>query len=738
MLGLRTACCRALLAALLSVTMAIDAAPAQGAPQPGEGLLVDLADIDLAGLEALKSLPAVSWWVELGATLLLVGEMEALRAQVPSARLLEGVGRVHPDGLALHARGCNQEAQGDARALILPGEVHDLVRVPLAFSPLAPTAKRDDPGVGAPALEPVAPNSVIGRLRHLDRRQAGWGKRATDPRIEAAVAAVDPERWFAAVSDLAAFDRSSFSPEKRAARQWLAQQFAALGLEVSEPQFAFPWPTPHPLANVVGFWQGARFPEDWIVVGGHYDSRNENNGPGGARLTPGADDNASGCAGVLEAARAILPFRPQRSILFMCYGGEEQGLYGSAAHVFQLSQSGRLGRIRAMLNMDMIGWSPDETLGVVFSTRSDIGAMTANLALANLLADAALDYVPALSPNRVVVTNVSCCSDHMPYLNAGVPAAFSIHWGTTDYPHYHRTSDTPANLGPHARAIGSAIVRANVAALAQLAGIERFEVEPGISGLWYHPGRDGEGFSIEILEDDAAVVTWYTYDNDGSQMWLIGVGTVEGHRLRFDTLVRPLGARFGDAFDPDRVQRLPWGSLAIEFDDCQTGRFAYRGPEGYDDLDQPLVRLGQMSGTGCGSPPGAEGSALSGLFYDPARDGEGFSIQVVDAGPSATVPVGLWFTHTPEGEQAWMIGIGAIEDGTRFVATDVRQPIGARFGDAFDADAVDRLPWGSWALDFSGCDAAALTYAAAEPAYGDGAGSLVRLSRPLGVDCPSP
>lgn len=263
-------------------------------------------------------------------------------------------------------------------------------------------------------------------------------------------------------------------------------------------------------------------------------------------------------------------------------------------------------------------------------------------------------------------------------------------------------------------------------------------IDPGISGLWFNPERDGEGFSIEILDNGVGVVVWYTYDVDGGQMWLIGTGDVDGRSLRVHELVRPLGARFGPGFDPGEVERVPWGSLRIDFEDCSKSWLRYQGPEGYGAVHHELVRLAQMSGIGCGSAVGGEGAAFSGLFYDPARDGEGFSIQVVDAGQGATVPVGFWFTFTPEGDQAWLIGTGRFEDGSRFIVDEVLQPIGARFGAEFDPEAVERLPWGSWVIDYADCKAATLAYDSTRPGYFAIQQNLVRLSRPLGVNCPAP
>ena len=95
------------------------------------------------------------------------------------------------------------------------------------------------------------------------------------------------------VETLAAWDRSTYSPELTPARQWIAARFSALGLAVSEPAFTLGAYTP---SNVIGRINGISRPDDWIIVGGHYDSRNTNNSPSGTLDTPGADDNASAVA----------------------------------------------------------------------------------------------------------------------------------------------------------------------------------------------------------------------------------------------------------------------------------------------------------------------------------------------------------------------------------------------------------------------------------------------------------
>ncbi len=447
-------------------TAAMAAALLTGSTQAAadRGVLVDLVAVDSADqVEALKRSAGTDWWLEAGELLLLAGDVSTIRDAVPAALILREIDNIDPGRLALRPRGCGEHRLPLAeKDLLLVSDTFELVHHPVSFS--AAGLRVINPHLGVPEFEPVARNSTIARLHRFDRPA---GMPASDPGIAHLAGKVSGDRWFDTVSTLTQWDRSSYSTELPASRQWIAAQFAASGLTVSEPVFSFPFATPAPLANVIGRIEGSESPDEWVIIGAHYDSRNEINNADNAANTPGADDNASGCAGVIEAARVLAPYRPRRTVLFMCYSGEEQGLYGSLRHAESLKASGDLAKVQAMLNMDMIGWVASD-LGVHVCTRT--ASATGAADLLGVLADAMATY----SPELIVTTSTSGCggSDHVPYLNVGRPATHSIHRGGTQYPHYHRTTDTPANLGPHARDVGRAIVRGNLAALAELAGYD--------------------------------------------------------------------------------------------------------------------------------------------------------------------------------------------------------------------------------------------------------------------------
>jgi len=419
-------------------------------------VLADISTATSEEVEAWRAAPGVSWWLELGDDLLLSGDVSAMQSAVGERVVLRDLGVLSPNDLVLHARGCGPD-RAPADLLVFPGSRYDLLRRPDAAR-MAALAHEDAAHLGAAEWVDVEPNSVIARQYRLERSVA----LAADPRIEPLVAKVDPVRWFADVQTLAAWDRSTYGTDLAPARQWIAARFAALGLAVSEPVFTVTWgANTYTPSNVIGRINGISRPDDWIIVGGHYDSRNASNTPGSTANTPGADDNATGCSAVLELARIFSHHRPAATMLFMCYAGEEQGLVGSNAHANTLQASGDLAKVRLMANMDMIGWSANAVLGADLDTTSTF------VATRTLFADAAATYVPELA---ITVSWLTCCSDHMPYINRGVPAILSIHKNYNGYVHYHQTSDTPANLGAHAQSIGGAIMRMNVAAVAQVAG----------------------------------------------------------------------------------------------------------------------------------------------------------------------------------------------------------------------------------------------------------------------------
>jgi len=186
--------------------------------------------------------------------------------------------------------------------------------------------------------------------------------------------------------------------------------------------------------NVVAVWPGAdpKLRGEYVAIGAHYDhvgygTAATSYGPFGF-VHNGADDNASGVAGLLEIAEALqrLPDRPRRTILLAFWDGEEKGLLGST-HFLRVRPA---GVAVCSVNMDMIGRLRGGRLEV-YGSRTAIGLREA-VVLANSRGStgAGLDLV--------FVWDIEEDSDHFPFIAASVPTVM-FHTGLHD--NYHRPSD---------------------------------------------------------------------------------------------------------------------------------------------------------------------------------------------------------------------------------------------------------------------------------------------------------
>lgn len=181
----------------------------------------------------------------------------------------------------------------------------------------------------------------------------------------------------------------------------------------------------HAARNVLGMVKGRG--KQWIVVGAHYDHLGR---MGPEALFPGANDNASGVAMLLELARSIARRPLKYNVLFVAFAGEEVGLLGS--EWFIKDRPIDLAAIRLMLNLDILG-TGDDGITVVNATAQP--ALFDKLVAINARQQGLAD-VKARGP--------ACNSDHCPFANRGIPALFIYTMGGAS--HYHDTLDQGATL----------------------------------------------------------------------------------------------------------------------------------------------------------------------------------------------------------------------------------------------------------------------------------------------------
>jgi hypothetical protein len=184
--------------------------------------------------------------------------------------------------------------------------------------------------------------------------------------------------------------------------------------------------------NVLGYLPGQT--DEYVIVGAHYDHLGRGNFDSLTpsqigQIHPGADDNASGTAGVLELARRLAPMkgRLRRGILFMSFAGEELGLLGSAEWVKEPTRP--IEKAVAMLNMDMIGRIKDDKIYIGGVGTGSTFQKTLDKAQEESKSSFKIEYSPGGYSS----------SDHMSFVTKRVPALFFFSGLHSDY---HKPSDT--------------------------------------------------------------------------------------------------------------------------------------------------------------------------------------------------------------------------------------------------------------------------------------------------------
>lgn len=234
--------------------------------------------------------------------------------------------------------------------------------------------------------------------------------------------------------------------------------------------------------NVVGIKYGTTHPDEIVIIGGHLDSISENP----TNNAPGAEDNGTGSAAVVELARLLANVETERTIHFLLFGGEEQGLYGSEAYAARADAE----------NWDIAGVIIFDMVGYYDPAGADLwveGFNTGNNSawLVDLVRRHAQTYAGL---SVYTYPGNGWGSDHEPFHDHGFPAMLSIENEWDDYSCYHRSCDTIDHItGSFLRKIAAV----NGTAALELAG-------PGftpasISGSVDLMGADDSGATVTVL-----------------------------------------------------------------------------------------------------------------------------------------------------------------------------------------------------------------------------------------------
>ena len=245
------------------------------------------------------------------------------------------------------------------------------------------------------------------------------------------------------------FDRNPYDHylELEQAAKYIEKEFLKMGLEVKEDSFQWEGRS---YKNIVAEKKGATFPQRVFILGAHYDTV-----PG----SPGADDNASGIAVLLEVARKIRTAHVNGSVRFIAFSLEEYNFIGSAHYVEKLKKGEE--EILGMVSLEMVGFTgpkqnyPPPLNPKYYPNVGDFIAIVGNERSKELLENICRSFkthIPQLPLEFLIVPGKGegmeevRLSDHRPFWDHGFPALMVTDTSFLRNPNYHLPSDTLETL----------------------------------------------------------------------------------------------------------------------------------------------------------------------------------------------------------------------------------------------------------------------------------------------------
>ena len=179
--------------------------------------------------------------------------------------------------------------------------------------------------------------------------------------------------------------------------------------------------------NIIAIQEGIDHPDQYFIIGAHYDCYPDSS------IAPGADDNASGVATVLEAARILSNYETSYTIIYALWDEEEQGIRGSIYHASLANDSNE--DILGVINIDMIGWDSNDDRVILINTQSEPNSIPLSNQALSVIEEYELNLVP-----EIVLPGSG--SDNLPFWYFGYSAiGIEEHWEIDWNDYYHTSED---------------------------------------------------------------------------------------------------------------------------------------------------------------------------------------------------------------------------------------------------------------------------------------------------------
>ena len=267
-------------------------------------------------------------------------------------------------------------------------------------------------------------------------------------------------------------------------QDWLVSRYQALGVDtVMLHDFPVPDSTIETADNIIAVQWGAKTPQEFIICGAHYDSWNDDGEDPDTIRSPGADDNASGVAGILETARLLSHYTFDRSIIYANWCAEEIGLVGSAAYARDMAEQGM--DIVGYFNLDMTGYLQEG---------SDIHVHLMYTTQDSTIADYVYGFSHTYFPDMPIHQDWLAWgdSDYSSFNRNGYPAVHPFEDVRASSPYIHSRQDV-LGLSVNSLEQSKRFTELNLGLVATLAGLQNHDVIENESitiALYPNPAKD--------------------------------------------------------------------------------------------------------------------------------------------------------------------------------------------------------------------------------------------------------
>ncbi len=352
-----------------------------------------------------------------------------------------------------------------------------------------------------------------------------------------------------------------------AASDWIAGRMAALGLEVEQqPFYANTWYGSGQAApNVIGIQRGTVYPNTYVVCGSHFDSFSYSGN------CPGADDNATGVASVLESARIMTQYEFEYSIIYCAYGCEEMGLYGSEAYASRCQQQG----------MDIIGYFNNDMNGYLYGDTIHIDCIYPNSVaqIGDYYMNVADTYFPEMQVRHVLLLGGD--SDHTSFNQHGYMGIYPFE-DVDHYSPYIHTSDDLIGNSVNSFAMSQRYCQMNIGCLSEIAN-------PVGSQVYCNPVND---FAVEypyVADDYSTLRLSWTEPSDGSTGTLVRFDVYRDNDMVAETTGYEFIDEITENVDVDYYVMAVYSDGCWSASETITVHSVLDVPE-IDDLNEEVVR----------------------------------------------------------------------------------------------------------------------------------------------------